>query len=502
MCQSAPAEKRRRRGVSPVSSVCHLSRPDRLASSITRVSKQSRDFSPGFWVCLTVQNARLKPHTRASVSHSATTNTPRSNQETEGCHIDAHDEGLPRAWKSSRWSDSPTRAPRRAATPPRVPARRSRRRTSAHPPLAEFGRVARPGARRPRLRLGGRAVAAADPTEATRYTAATTPPSPRCAPRSNVTSPEPRTIFPAVNATANHHQKPPTRTKPPSHPAPAPPVPTGSTSARPRRAPAPERHLPHHPVRGARRREGDPGAGRARIDGAIVVAVALVRFVVRRRPARRQPGVPQGGIHRVPRGVRRPGRRGYRREGAQLRAINRRRSAKRRPRRVRPIDRRIRRQTRGGRHVQGLHRLRVRPLARVAVPPAGRAGVWRRVRPGRRTNRDDRAAKAAEEDSTLLEKAKEVCDEFSAMTMGAGCAGKNICRERARTRRATTSRARSARSRRRSSRLTKTGGAGSRRAHEQTRRRCEIAAENKAGARTATAKRLARWSPWSERSRA
>ena len=294
------------------------------------------------------------------------------------------------------------RPPAGGDAPRAFPARRSRRRTSAHPPLAEFGRVAS------RLALAGLAlacsgvarVAAADPNGSYEIHAAIDAAFPEGARRGRTSPPRsPRTIFPAKNAPPrNHHQKTANQDETSVSPRPRP--------ARSHRLghrhvlavpPAPERHLPHHPVRGARRREGDPGAGRARIDGAIVVAVALVRFVVRRRPARRQPGVPQGGIHRVPRGVRRPGRRGYRREGAQLRAINRRRSAKRRPRRVRPIDRRIRRQTRGGRHVQGLHRLRVRPLARVAVPPAGRAGVWRRVRPAggvqRLARRDDRRGK-------------------------------------------------------------------------------------------------------------
>ena len=107
---------------------------------------------------------------------------------------------------------------------------------------------------------------------------------------------------------------------------------------------------------------------------------------------RRGARVLQGGLRRVPRRVRRHGRRRYRRQGTQLRV--RRRSQARRAGGVRAVGGCGGRPSRGGRDVQGLDGLRVRPLAGVAVPPTGRADVRRGVRAAsalqRIVHRDDR----------------------------------------------------------------------------------------------------------------
>ena len=140
-------------GVSPVSSICH----------ITRVVKtQSRDFSPGFWVCLTVQNARLKNRTRGRPSNTAPPplNTPESNQETEGS---PHRARTTRA-SLARGNRLDGRICRRAPPggrrrPPRVP-RAPEPSTNERPPTARRVRASResPGARRPGARvLRGRA---------------------------------------------------------------------------------------------------------------------------------------------------------------------------------------------------------------------------------------------------------------------------------------------------------------------------------------------------------
>ena len=202
---------------------------------------------------------------------------PRKN---EGSPHRAHDEGLPRAWKSSRWSNFPTRAPPRTATPPRSP-RAEPSTNERHPPLAEFGRVASrlaPPAWRSRAR--GRASPRPTLTEATRYTRPSTPPFPRV--RAGRTSP-PRApvIFPpklrhreTTTKTANQDE---TSVSPRPRPARSHRFDIGTSSPCPPPPNAICLTIPYE----ARRREEILG-GRAR-SGAIVVAVALV-FVVRRRP--------------------------------------------------------------------------------------------------------------------------------------------------------------------------------------------------------------------------
>ena len=95
------------------------------------------------------------------------------------------------------------RPPAGGDAPRAFPARRSRRRTSAHPPLAEFGRVAS------RLALAGLAlacsgvarVAAADPNVSYEIHAAIDAAFPEGARRGRTSPPRsPRTIFPAKNA--------------------------------------------------------------------------------------------------------------------------------------------------------------------------------------------------------------------------------------------------------------------------------------------------------------
>ena len=126
------------------------------------VKKQSRDFSPGFWVCLTVQNARIKNRTRGRPSHTAPPplNTPESNQETEGS---PHRARTTRA-SLARGNRLDGRICRRAPPggrrrPPRVP-RAPEPSTNERPPTARRVRASResPGARRPGARvLRGRA---------------------------------------------------------------------------------------------------------------------------------------------------------------------------------------------------------------------------------------------------------------------------------------------------------------------------------------------------------
>ncbi len=296
-------------------------------------------------ICLTVQNARIKNRTRGrpsadgALSHHQLS-TPKS-ERTKARHIERTTRASLARGNRLDGRISRRAPPRGRRRPPRVP-RAPTPSTDERPPTARRVRASResPGARRPGARvLRGGAGRRGRPKRKLRDTRGHRRRLPRgCAPverRLPATSP---VIFPAKNA-------------PPAKPPPKNRLPASqdetSVSPRPRPArshrlghrhvlavsPAPERHLPHHPVRGARRREGDPRGARRSRSVSIVVAVALVRFVGR-RPQRRQPGVPQGGIHRVPRGVRRAGRRGYRREGAQLRFHDRRRrrSAARRPR--------------------------------------------------------------------------------------------------------------------------------------------------------------------------
>ena len=108
-----------------------------------------------------------KPHTRASVSHSATTSTPPNpTKKPKVRHIERARRGPPSRVEIVSMVGSPDARPPAGGDAPRAfPARRRRQRTSGHPPLAEFGRVAS------RLALAGLAlacsgvarVAAADP---------------------------------------------------------------------------------------------------------------------------------------------------------------------------------------------------------------------------------------------------------------------------------------------------------------------------------------------------
>ena len=256
--------------MSPVSSVCHLvssigsPRQSReCQKTVTRFQPRVLGLSDGS------KRPYKKPHTRASVSHRATTSQhPESNQETEGS---PHRARTTRA-SLARGNRLDGRICRRAPPggrrrPPRVPrARRSRRRTSAHPPLAEFGE-SRVAWRSPAWRSrapGSRGSPRPTLTEATRYTRPSTPPSPRvrAAVERHLPGAPARSSPPKNAPPRNHHQKTANQDETSVSPRPRP--------ARSHRLghrhvlavpPAPERHLPHHPVRGARRREGDPGAG-------------------------------------------------------------------------------------------------------------------------------------------------------------------------------------------------------------------------------------------------
>ena len=128
---------------------------------------------------------------------------------------------------------SPDARPPRAATPParspRADAVNGRAATHRSPSSGESRVAWRSPAWRSRA-PGWRGSPRPTQTEATRYTRPSTPPSPRV--RAGRTSPprdEPRDLPRQKCATGETTtKKPPTRTKPPSHPAPAPPVPAGS----------------------------------------------------------------------------------------------------------------------------------------------------------------------------------------------------------------------------------------------------------------------------------
>ena len=193
-----------------------------------------------------------KPHTRASVCGWSSRITPALNtqiQNDEGSPHRAHDEGLPRAWKSSRWSDLPTRALPRAATPPARSPRADAvngRAANHRSPSSGGSRVAwRSPAWRSRA-PGWRGSPRPTQTEATRYTRPSTPPSPRV--RAGRTSPprdEPRDLPRQKCATGETTTK---KTAYSSYligrnlrltPPPPRPFPQARTSARPRRVPRP-----------------------------------------------------------------------------------------------------------------------------------------------------------------------------------------------------------------------------------------------------------------------
>lgn len=160
-----PAEKRRRRGVSPV----FVGLSSRLGSGsarlmpliITRVCQNSHAISARVLGLSAVQNARIKNRTRGRPSHQRHhLNTPESNQETEGS---PHRARTTRA-SLARGNRLDGRICRRAPPggrrrPPRVP-RAPEPSTNERPPTARRVRASResPGARRPGARvLRGRA---------------------------------------------------------------------------------------------------------------------------------------------------------------------------------------------------------------------------------------------------------------------------------------------------------------------------------------------------------
>ena len=224
--------------------VCHRTPP-----SITRVVRKTvTRFQPGFWVCLTVQNARIKNRTRgrpsadgALASHQLS--TPKS-KTTKARHI----ERTTRA-SLARGNRLDGRISRRAPSrgrrrPPRVP-RAPTPSTDERPPTARRVRAGResPGARRPGARvLRGGAGRRGRPKRKLRDTRGHRRRLPRgCAPverRLPATSP---VIFPAKNAPP---VKPPPKNRQPGRnlrltPPPPRPFPQARTSARPRRAPRP-----------------------------------------------------------------------------------------------------------------------------------------------------------------------------------------------------------------------------------------------------------------------
>ena len=224
--------------------VCHRTPP-----SITRVVRKTvTRFQPGFWVCLTVQNARIKNRTRgrpsadgALASHQLS--TPKS-KTTKARHI----ERTTRA-SLARGNRLDGRISRRAPSrgrrrPPRVP-RAPTPSTDERPTTARRVRAGResPGGRRPGARvLRGGAGRRGRPKRKLRDTRGHRRRLPRgCAPverRLPATSP---VIFPAKNAPP---AKPPPKNRQPGRnlrltPPPPRPFPQARTSARPRRVPRP-----------------------------------------------------------------------------------------------------------------------------------------------------------------------------------------------------------------------------------------------------------------------
>ena len=170
--------------------VCHR----RLLHHASRQKTVTR-FQPGFWVCLTVQNARIKT-TRGRPSADELSHHTSSQHPTKRRRLAtrAHDEGLPQEIVSM--VGSPTR-PAGGDAPARSPRAR-RQRTSGQPPLAEFGRVAS------RLAVAGLALACSGwrgrrgrPKRKLRDTRPSTPPSRGCVGRTSPPATSP-VIFPAV----------------------------------------------------------------------------------------------------------------------------------------------------------------------------------------------------------------------------------------------------------------------------------------------------------------
>ena len=195
---------------------------------------------------------------------------PRKN---EGSPHRAHDEGLPRAWKSSRWSNFPTRAPPRTATPParspRADAVNGRAPTHRSPSSGESRVAWRSPAWRSRA-PGWRGSPRPTQTEATRYTRPSTPHSPRV--RAGRTSPprdEPRDLPRQKCATGETTTK---KTAYSSYligrnlrltPPPPRPFPQARTSARPRRV-----HRPRTPSASPSRTRRTSARRRSRAGGS------------------------------------------------------------------------------------------------------------------------------------------------------------------------------------------------------------------------------------------